>query len=100
MIERAAPHKGETLMILRPFLHTDPVAISYLFGCGGKAAAAVVDPVGEIEPYLAAAEATGMRILYVIDTHIHADHISGGRRLADAAGGEYVLFAEADAASP
>jgi len=33
-------------MILRPFLHTDPVAISYLFGCGGKAAAAVVDPVG------------------------------------------------------
>ncbi len=87
-------------MILRPFLHTDPVAISYLFGCGGKAAAAVVDPVGEIEPYLAAAEATGMRILYVIDTHIHADHVSTGRQLADAARGEYVLFAGAEAALP
>ena len=87
-------------MILRPFLHTDPVAISYLFGCGGKAAGAVVDPVGEIEPYLAAAEATDLRILYVIDTHIHADHVSSGRRLADAAGSEYVLFAEAQAASP
>jgi len=84
-------------MILRQFLHADPVALSYLFGCGGKAAAAVVDPVGAVEPYLAAAGATGMRILYVIDTHIHADHVSAGRRLADASGAEYVLFAAADA---
>lgn len=87
-------------MILRQFLHTEPVAISYLFGCGGKAAAAVVDPVGDIEPYLKTARETGTRILYVIDTHIHADHISAGRRLAEAAGADYVLFAEANAASP
>jgi hydroxyacylglutathione hydrolase len=85
-------------MILRQFLHTDPVAISYLFGCGGKAAAAVVDPVGEIAPYLGVAQDTGMRILYVIDTHIHADHLSTGRQLAEAAGAEYVLFAESEAA--
>jgi hydroxyacylglutathione hydrolase len=84
-------------MILRQFLHSDPVALSYLFGCGGKAAAAVVDPVGELEPYLAAASVTGMRILYVVDTHIHADHVSAGRRLADVAGAEYVLFAGAAA---
>src|SRR5262249_8623031 len=62
-------------MILRQFLHSEPVAASYLFGCGGSATAAVVDPVGEVSPYLRAAEATGMRIRYVIDTHIHADHI-------------------------
>ena len=37
-------------MILRQFLHTDPVAISYLFGCGGKSMGAVVDPVGNIAP--------------------------------------------------
>src|SRR6185369_4009768 len=80
-------------MILRQFLHADPVALSYLVGCGGKSAAAVVDPVGEIEPYLAAAQASGVRILYVVDTHIHADHVSPGHRLADAAGAEYVLFA-------
>ncbi|MGH7014831.1 MAG: MBL fold metallo-hydrolase [Stellaceae bacterium] len=85
-------------MILRSFLHTDPVALSYLFGCGGKAMAAVVDPVGEIAPYLDAARATGMRICYVVDTHIHADHLSAGRRLAAAAGAEYVLFADAEAA--
>lgn len=87
-------------MILRPFLHTDPVAISYLFGCGGHAAGAVVDPVGDIEPYLRAAEATGLRLRFVIDTHIHADHRSAGRALAAAAGAEYVLYREAEVAFP
>jgi hydroxyacylglutathione hydrolase len=87
-------------MILRQFLHYDPVAASYLFGCGGKASGAVVDPVGDIQPYLDAAAATGMRILYVIDTHIHADHISSGRALADAAGADYVLFESAQAIFP
>jgi hydroxyacylglutathione hydrolase len=87
-------------MILRPFLHTDPVAISYLFGCGGKASAAVVDPLGDIAPYLSTAEATGMRIRYVIDTHLHADHRSAGRELAKTASAEYVLFAGAAANFP
>jgi hypothetical protein len=46
-------------MILRQFLHADPVAISYLFGCGGKACCAVV---GDVEVYLEAARATaGLR---------------------------------------
>ena len=45
----------------------------------------------------AAAKDTGMRILYVVDTHIHADHASAGRRLAEAAGAKYVLFAGAEA---
>jgi len=82
-------------MILRQFLHTDPVGISYLFGCGGKATGAVVDPVGDIQPYLQAADNAGMRIHFVIDTHVHADHISAGRALADATGAPYVLSAEA-----
>jgi hydroxyacylglutathione hydrolase len=87
-------------MILRQFLHSDPVAASYLFGCGGKAMAAVVDPLGDLAPYLRAAEATGMRILYVIDTHLHADHVSAGRALAKAAGAQYVLFADANVSFP
>lgn len=87
-------------MILRQFLHNDPVGISYLFGCGGKAAAAVVDPVGDIASYIRAAEATGMRILYVVDTHLHADHLSAGRQLAEAAGARYVLFEKANVAFP
>ena len=87
-------------MILRQYLHVDPVAVSYLFGCGGRAAAAVVDPIGEIGPYIDAADETGMRILYVIDTHLHADHISSGRDLARATGADYVLFADAQVAFP
>ena len=87
-------------MILRQFLHSDPVGISYLFGCGGKAAGAVVDPVGDIQPYLQAADNAGMRIHYVIDTHVHADHLSAGRALAAAAGAEYVLSTEAGVSFP
>jgi len=87
-------------MILRQFLHSDPIAASYLFGCGGRATAAVVDPVGDISPYLSTAEATGMRIRYVIDTHLHADHVSAGRALAEAAGAEYVLFADVKVTFP
>jgi hydroxyacylglutathione hydrolase len=87
-------------MILRQFLHSDPVAASYLFGCGGKASAAVVDPVGPIDAYLETASTTGMRILYVIDTHVHADHLSTGRQLAEACGAEYVLSEHAGARYP
>jgi glyoxylase-like metal-dependent hydrolase (beta-lactamase superfamily II) len=69
-------------------------------GGGGRASGAVVDPVGDVEPYLRAAEQSGMRILYVIDTHVHADHVSAGRALAEAAGAEYVLSEKANVSLP
>jgi hydroxyacylglutathione hydrolase len=83
-------------MILRQFLDTDPVVASYLLGCGGKAKGAVIDPVGDISRYLAASETLGLPILYVVDTHLHSDHISAGRALAEATGAKYVLFAGAN----
>ncbi len=87
-------------MILRQFLHTDPVGISYLFGCGSKATGAIVDPVAEPDTYLRAAQEAGLKIDYVIDTHVHADHVSTGRDLADAAGAPYLLSAKADVDIP
>jgi glyoxylase-like metal-dependent hydrolase (beta-lactamase superfamily II) len=87
-------------MILRQNLHVDPVGISYLFGCGGKAAGAVIDPVAHPDTYIRAADEAGLRIKYVIDTHVHADHLSTGRALADLSGAEYVLSAAADVAVP
>ena len=88
-------------MILRQYLRTEPVvAASYLFGCGGKGVCAVVDPVEEPEVYAATAAVTGMAIRYVIDTHVHADHVSTGRELAEAAGAAYVLFRDAGARFP
>src|SRR5215212_5140711 len=86
----------DKLMILRQFLDRDPVAISYLVGCGGKGIAAVIDPLGDVDRYVGAAEEGGMRVRFVIDTHVHADHLSTGRVLAEATGAEYVLFTGAD----
>ncbi len=82
-------------MILRQFLHKHPVAVSYLLGCVGKGAAAVIDPVHPIEPYLEVAATAGTPIRLVIDTHIHADHRSAGRELAAAVGADYALHASA-----
>jgi len=86
-------------MILRQTLHTIPsVAASYLLGCGSKHAGAVVDPVADPGFYLDQAAELGMKIEYVIDTHVHADHISTGRDLADAADAPYVLHDSVTAA--
>ena len=87
-------------MILRQFLHTDPVAASYFLACAGKGVAAIVDPVGDIERYVDAAAGANVKVRYVIDTHLHADHLSAGRALADATGADYVLHADAKAAFP
>src|SRR5215468_11219427 len=87
-------------MILRQFLHEAPVGASYLIGCGGRGVAAVVDPIGVPAVYLRAAEAGKMRIAYVVDTHVHADHVSGAQALVRSTGAEYVLFAEADVCVP
>ena len=87
-------------MILRTFLHADPIGISYFAACGTAGLGSVIDPVGDIGPYLRAAEDGAARIRYVIDTHLHADHVSAGRMLAEKVGAEYVLFADTDASFP
>lgn len=78
-------------MIFRQFLHTAPIGASYLFGCGGQGQSVVIDPVEDIGPYQQASRETGMRIVHVMETHVHADHLSGGRTLADAVGASYLV---------
>jgi hypothetical protein len=83
-------------MILRQLLHHHPViAASYVFGWGGKSQGAVCDPIHDVELYLRTAEESGLQIRYVIDTHLHADHLSGGRELAERTGAQYVLHESA-----
>lgn len=55
------------------------------------------DPIDDPELYTRLAEENGLKIRYVIDTHLHADHVSGGRRLAEISGAQYGLHESADA---
>jgi glyoxylase-like metal-dependent hydrolase (beta-lactamase superfamily II)/rhodanese-related sulfurtransferase len=71
---------------------------SYLIGSEGEAA--VVDPRRDVDEYLGEAEANGLRIRWVIETHLHADFVSGHRELAERTGAEVVFGARARAALP
>ncbi|HEX8721438.1 MAG TPA: MBL fold metallo-hydrolase [Pyrinomonadaceae bacterium] len=71
---------------------------SYLVGSDGEAA--VVDPQRDVEQYLAEAEAEGLKIKYVVETHLHADFVSGHRELAARTGAEIVFGARAGARFP
>ncbi len=69
-------------MLFLQFLNDDLGCASYLVGCEGAGEAVVVDPPYAIEPLLEAAAQHDVRIVRVIETHTHADHVSGHGRLA------------------
>ncbi len=73
-------------MLFRQVIHEDLGCASYLVGDSGSGVAAVVDPQWDIEPYLDLARLHGVRIEHVLETHNHADHVSGHGRLARATG--------------
>ncbi|MFL6286335.1 MAG: rhodanese-like domain-containing protein [Pyrinomonadaceae bacterium] len=67
---------------------------SYLVGSDGEAA--VVDPQRDVDQYVEEAAAMGLRIKYVVETHLHADFVSGHRELAARTGAE-IVFGESAA---
>lgn len=84
-------------MIFKPFHYFDTGCAAYLFGCAALAKCAVVDPQAhDLDSYKQFAAARGMRITHAIDTHVHADHLSGGLELARRTGGRYCLHESAD----
>jgi glyoxylase-like metal-dependent hydrolase (beta-lactamase superfamily II) len=88
-------------MIFRSFYYYDLGCAAYLFGCGTLGRCAVVDPrAGEEDSYIAFAAAKKMAITQVIDTHVHADHRSGGASLAQRTGAPYRLHELADVQLP
>jgi hydroxyacylglutathione hydrolase len=69
-------------VIFRQFVDDDLGCASYLVGDADTREAAVVDPALEIDQYLRAAEQEGVGIVRTLETHTHADHVSGHGRLA------------------
>jgi glyoxylase-like metal-dependent hydrolase (beta-lactamase superfamily II)/rhodanese-related sulfurtransferase len=73
---------------------------SYLIASRTSHEAAVVDPSIQTEQYLELLRERRFQLRYVIDTHVHADHVSGARRLRDAAAAELCLHESAAVAYP
>ena len=73
-------------------LPSKEASLSYFFGCATFAKAIAVDVVaGDEEWFVEEARKAGVKITHVIDTHVHADHYSGGRKLAEMLGTSYCL---------
>lgn len=73
-------------------LQTTGSSLSCLFGCGSPGKAIAVDVVaGDEDWFIERAAEIGVEVTHVIDTHVHADHYSGGRALARRTGGVYCL---------
>jgi glyoxylase-like metal-dependent hydrolase (beta-lactamase superfamily II) len=71
-------------VFFRQILNEDLSCASYIIADSGEAAA--VDPKWEIEDYLRIAEENNFRISHILETHNHADHLSGRGRLEEATG--------------
>ncbi|PWF39106.1 MBL fold metallo-hydrolase [Massilia glaciei] len=70
----------------------DDASISYFFGCGGQGVGIALDVLaGDEAWYIDQARRLNVEITHVFDSHIHADHLSGGRTLAGLAGAAYTL---------
>jgi hydroxyacylglutathione hydrolase len=85
-------------VLFRQLIHEDLGCASYLVGDAGEGVAAVVDPQWDIDPYLRLSRLHGVTIEHVLETHNHADHVSGHGRLASASGAVIHIheLAEAD----
>src|SRR5678810_325635 len=71
---------------------------SYLIGSDGEAA--VVDPQRDVDEYLEEAAAQGLKIKYVIETHLHADFVSGHQEIAARTGAQIIFGAQANVEFP
>jgi hydroxyacylglutathione hydrolase len=78
-------------MLLRTFMDPKLAQYAYLVGCQATGEAVVIDPARDIEPYLQSVESAGLRLVGAVETHIHADFLSGARELAARTGATLFL---------
>ena len=73
---------------------------SYLVGCEAEGIAAVIDPDRDVQKYLDSARNRGLKITHIIETHLHADHVSGNTDLASRTGADIFLHENSGAEFP
>lgn len=105
----AAPPAAAALRALSPLWHNSAMifqqvvneeagCLSYLVGCGQCGEAAVIDPARDrVDEYLALARRKGLVITRIVETHLHADHVSGNQALAQKSGARILLHPAATA---
>ncbi|OLE35866.1 MAG: hypothetical protein AUG48_09530 [Actinobacteria bacterium 13_1_20CM_3_68_9] len=87
-------------MLFRQVIHEDLGCGSYLVGDERAGMAVVIDPQWDIDPYLRLSRLHAVRIEHVLETHNHADHVSGHGRLARATGATIHIHELAEAEYP
>lgn len=73
---------------------------SYMVGCEAKGIAAVIDPDRQVQKYLDVAQSRGLKITHIIETHLHADHVSGNTDLAARTGADIYVYETSGAEYP
>src|SRR5438874_13768988 len=96
----AGPTATVAAVICRQFVDEDLGCAAYLVGDESVGEGMVVDPAFRIEQYLDAAERHDLRLVRVLETHTHADHVSGHGRLALEHGVPVAIHGAADADYP
>ena len=94
-VGRPRSQRKSSLMYFRQFYLACLAHASYLIGSEGEAV--VVDPQRDVDQYIQEAEAQALRIKYVIETHLHADFVSGHRELAVRTGAKIIFGRQAGA---
>jgi hydroxyacylglutathione hydrolase len=85
-------------VIFRQLIHDDLGCASYLVGDEHAGTAAVIDPKVDVDAYLRLARFLGVAIEHILETHTHADHVSGHGRLQAATGATIHVHRDAGAA--
>jgi hydroxyacylglutathione hydrolase len=99
-VDRWMPSEGRIAMYFKQILDERCGCASYLIASRQSREAAIVDPAIAIEPYEELLRERDFRLRYVIDTHVHADHVSGARRLVARHQAELCLHESARVAYP
>ncbi|MDA9264765.1 MBL fold metallo-hydrolase [Planctomycetota bacterium] len=70
-------------MFARQIVNEQLSQVAYLIGCQKTGEAILIDPLRDVEQYVQIAEENKLKIIATLDTHIHADYLSGGREISN-----------------